>query len=113
MSLADAAKEAIWLRGILTEMTDGKTATGARPTILHEDNKACISIATNPGGHHSKVKHIDVRYHFVRDLIEDEVIRVQHCPSDRMLADGLTKPLPKPKHMDMTSLLLNDERRGD
>ena len=113
MSLADAAKEAIWLRGMLTEMTDERTATSARATILHEDNQACISIATNPGGHHSKVKHIDVRYHFVRDLIEDQVIHVQHCPTDQMLADGLTKPLPKPKHNEMTSLLLNDKRRED
>ena len=88
---------------MLTEMTNERTATSARATILHEDNQACISIATNPGGHHSKVKHIDVRYHFVRDLIEDQVIHVQHCPTDQMLADGLTKPLPKPKHNEMIS----------
>ncbi|MCI18078.1 hypothetical protein A2U01_0039229, partial [Trifolium medium] len=42
---------------------------------------------------HGRCKHIDVRYHFLRDLTKDNIIELVHCRSEEQLADILTKPL--------------------
>ena len=44
-----------------------------------------------------RTKHIDIRYHFIREAIQDQVIEVCYCPSEDMIADLLTKPLSKGK----------------
>ncbi|CAG7717395.1 unnamed protein product, partial [Allacma fusca] len=46
---------------------------------------------------HSRTKHIDVRYHYIRELVEDDQITVDYIPTTEQLADGLTKPLMKGK----------------
>ena len=59
-------------------------------TIVYEDNQAAISIAQNPQ-HHSKTKHIDIKHHFVREKVADNIIQLKYCPFNEMLADLLTK----------------------
>ena len=62
------------------------------PPILYEDNESCIKIVEG-ARIKSRTKHIDIKYHFVRDAIKDKVISVKYCPTAKMLADFLTKPL--------------------
>lgn len=88
MALASATQEAIYLRQILKELG----ILQPTPTVMHEDNQSCKNLAEG-SGINARTKHIDVRYHFIRDAIKDKVISVVYCPTAEMIADFLTKPL--------------------
>ncbi|KAG5859796.1 hypothetical protein JTB14_018006 [Gonioctena quinquepunctata] len=68
-------------------------------TDLFEDNQGCIKLAEDKRST-SRTKHIDVRYHHLRDLINNNIIDFKYCSSPGMIADGLTKPLPKQTFFD-------------
>ena len=57
-----------------------------------EDNQSCIAMAKNPQ-QHGRSKHIDIKYHFVRELVENKTIKLKYCPTKEMIADFLTKGL--------------------
>ena len=59
---------------------------------LYCDNLSAINISKNPI-QHSRTKHIDIRHHFIRDLVEDKVITLEHVATDLQLADIFTKAL--------------------
>ncbi|GAA0154030.1 transmembrane signal receptor [Lithospermum erythrorhizon] len=59
---------------------------------LYCDNLSAINISKNPT-HHSRTKHIDIRHHFVRDLVEDKVLALEHVSTYRQIADIFTKAL--------------------
>ena len=90
-----AAKEAIWLRRLIGEVF--KPIDG--PTVLFSDSQSAIALAKD-GHYHARTKHIDIRYHFIRYIIEEGTIKLNYCPTDDMTADTLTKALPsvKAKH---------------
>jgi hypothetical protein len=103
MAAADACKEVLWLKTILLEIgIDAKT-----PIVLQEDNQACIKMAKNPV-FHKRTKHIDVRYHFVRQTVRNGDIKFRYCPTDEMVADILTKPLQKAKFTTLAMKILQD-----
>ena len=85
-------KEAIWLRSLLSELFEPIKP----PTTLFSDNQAAIAL-TRDHQYHSRTKHIDVRYHFIRWVIEQGSLRLIYCPTDDMVADTLTKALPSAK----------------
>ena len=58
----------------------------------YEDNQACIAIANNPV-YQGRTKHLGRRLKFVRDAIENKQILLEYCPTGKMVADTLTKPL--------------------
>jgi hypothetical protein len=62
------------------------------PTPFYIDNSSAIFTATGDGLK-SKSKHIDRRFHFIRDLIQSNQLMIHHIPTDEQLADHLTKPL--------------------
>ena len=62
------------------------------PTIVKEDNQSCIAMAKNPQ-YHGRAKHIDIKHHFVRELVGDDTIKLEYCPTNEMVADILTKGL--------------------
>ncbi|KAA0066861.1 gag-pol polyprotein [Cucumis melo var. makuwa] len=59
---------------------------------LYYNNMSAIDISKNPV-QHSRTKHIDIRHHFIRELVEDKVIKLDHIRSNLQLADIFTKPL--------------------
>jgi len=85
-----AAKEAIWLRRLILELFPLPTS----PTILFCDNQAAIKLASDDN-YHARTKHIDIRYHFIRQVVADGTVSLVYCPTDDMAADFLTKSLPK------------------
>jgi hypothetical protein len=89
-ALADSCKEGLWLRNILTELC--VRPKSALP--LHVNNEGAEALANNPE-HHARTKHIDARYHFVRDCVKDGIFKIVHVSTHDMLADMLTKPLPR------------------
>lgn len=64
----------------------------SRSTVLKVDNKSAISLYKNPV-FHDRSKHIDARYHFIRECAEGGQIAVEYINSNEHLADILTKPL--------------------
>jgi hypothetical protein len=59
---------------------------------IFSDNQACIALAKDPVAH-SRTKYIDVRYHYIRELVTGGKVTVDYCPTEDMTADILTKPL--------------------
>ena len=66
------------------------------PTI-YGDNQGSIALATNPI-HHNRSKHIDVKYHYVRNEVENGRVKLKYIPMAEMMADILTKALPRVLH---------------
>ena len=63
-------------------------------TTIYCNNQATIKLATTDN-YHSYTKHLDQCYYFIRDVVEEGVIKLVYCPSEDMVADVLTKALPK------------------
>jgi hypothetical protein len=85
-------KEALWLRSLISEVFGNFTS----PTTLFSNNQAAIAL-TCDHQYHPRTKHIDVRYHWIRWVVEKGSIRLVYCPTDDMVADVLTKALPSAK----------------
>lgn len=85
-----------------------------RPTVIWCDNLSTIAISKNPA-HHGRTKHIDIRFHFIRGLISDELIALKYCKTEEQLADIFTKPLTIQKHSRLRNMLgmSNLQLRGD
>ena len=82
-----------------------------RPTTIFEDNQGAVCLAKNPKNH-PRTKHIDVKYHFTRDLVERNIIEVLYLPTDQMVADTLTKSLARPKYEEFRTLMGVEPRLG-
>ena len=89
MAATHAAKECIWLRCLIGELFPALLS----PTTLYCDNQAALKLATDDN-YHARTKHIDIRYHFIRQVIASHDIDVTYCLTDDMTADILTKALP-------------------
>jgi hypothetical protein len=56
----------------------------------------------------SNTRHVKLQYHFIRELVSEGEVRVEYCPTDRMIADIMTKALPKPRFEELRSVLMNN-----
>jgi uncharacterized OsmC-like protein len=88
VSAAACACQAMWLRYILKHLKEDMK----KCTTIYCDNSSSIKLSKNPVMH-GRSKHIDVRYHFLRDLNNDGVMELKHCRSEKQLADIMTKAL--------------------
>jgi len=95
IALCASVQEALWLRSLLEEVQYPLFLSSKKPTTILEDNQSCIALAANPV-HHARTKHIDIKYHFIRDYIDKGDIDVVYCPTKEMVTDVLTKPLARP-----------------
>ena len=91
MALASATQEAVWLGQLTSELGIG---TPAKATTIFEDNQSAIGMTKNPQ-FHGQSKHIAIKYHFVRDQVGKGTVKLKYCPTKEMVADMLTKGLPK------------------
>jgi hypothetical protein len=83
MAMSAAVTEARWLVQLLQEM--GQQV--ALPVVLHTDSQAAHGIATSSGLSHARRKHIDIRHHFVRELVQSGWLRVDWVQSSKQIAD--------------------------
>lgn len=65
-------------------------------SVIYCDNSSAISITKNPTMH-GRTKHIDTRFHFIRDLVSSGALNVQYCKTNEQIADVFTKALPTHK----------------
>jgi len=90
VAAAEATSQAIWLRRILKDM--GEKQSG--PTTINCDNKSTIAMTKNPV-HHSRTKHIAIKYHFIREAETNMKIQLEYCPTEDQIVDIFTKALPR------------------
>ena len=95
-----AAKEGIWLRSFMKEIRGGEE----KPLTISCDNQGAIALAKD-NKFHVRTKHIDLRYHFIREAVEDGKIQVKYVLMDNNISDIFTKPLPRPKFAKFMELL--------
>ena len=100
----EAAKTNTWLRAMLSDIL---SPAETPPTIVYEDNTACIRIAQNAGVFHKRTKHINLRYHYVREEIAALQLVLKQVPTEFQLADFLTKPLGKERLYFLLKNLFN------
>lgn len=89
IALCEAVKEASYIKNILFELN----RIQSEPIVLYEDNQSTIRMLKNEIIS-QRTKHIDIKYHFVKDAITNDKIDIQYCPTETMLADIMTKALP-------------------
>jgi hypothetical protein len=94
IALSEAGREACWLRNLFEELGFPQLA----PTLLKGDNDGSIAMARNPQ-FHKRAKHIEIRWHWVRDLTQNGILDIESCRDPEQTADVLTKGLPRPKHI--------------
>ncbi|MBW0495211.1 hypothetical protein O181_034926 [Austropuccinia psidii MF-1] len=88
-ALSDMTKEVEWLMQLLKEIDLNKENSTPQ---LFNDNKGAIDLALSNANHNGfKTKHMDIKYHYIRDLIRNSVINLKYIPTNSMAADFLTK----------------------
>ena len=66
------------------------------PTFILQDNQSTIALAHNPINY-GRMKHINIQHHFIRECMENRTICLEYLSTERMMADALTKALPRVK----------------
>lgn len=87
VALSEACQELLWLRRLMEDLGQVQQCT-----TIYEDNQSCLSFI-NAERTSKRSKHIDTKRHFIKDLVDQRVVCLKFCPSERMIADILTKPL--------------------
>jgi len=90
--LSVAVQEVIWLKRFLNHL--GVVNDLSNSVIVNCDSQATIAFTRDPK-YHSKTKHIDTRYDFVRDIIAQKDVCLEYISTHKMIADPFTKPIPK------------------
>ncbi|KAK1684190.1 hypothetical protein QYE76_045038 [Lolium multiflorum] len=92
---AEASSEAVWMKRFIVEL--GVVPSALDPLIIYCDNMGAIANAQEPRSH-KRLKHIKLRYHSIREYIEDGEVKICKVHTDLNVADPLTKALPRAKH---------------
>ncbi len=110
----EAGKEILWMRNLLGELGYSinsssnlhlpDTMDSETSSILNMDCNSAIATAKNPE-HFSRMKHLDLRYHWLREVVAAGLITPVHIPTEEMPADLLTKPLAAPKGAKFRSMM--------
>ena len=100
MAGTEAAKQAIWLQELLSELTEQPV----EKVVIRIDNQSAIALTKNPV-FHGMSKRIHSRFHFIRECVERGQIIVEHVSGDQQKADILTKALGIIKFKEMKDLI--------
>jgi hypothetical protein len=100
VAACQTVKELIWLKLLLSELANFEDFKAT----LHVDNESAINLIKNPE-FHQRSKHMDVRYHFIRDKYIMGEFNLVHVSSKQQQADILTKPLPRVAFEDQRRVL--------
>jgi hypothetical protein len=95
ITACEAGKELIWFKGLLDDLKLSEQLGVNKGIILNIDNESAIKLTKNPE-FHARSKHIDLRYHWIREKVESSEIIPRWVPTKKQLADGFTKALGSP-----------------
>ena len=100
MAATEAVKEAIWLNGLILELGMKQEAG----SVVYCDSQSAIHLTKNQM-HHERTKHIDIRYHFLREKVAEGSVTVRKIATTENPADMLTKSLPLDKFRHCLNLI--------
>jgi KUP system potassium uptake protein len=100
MISTQATKEAIWMTKLMKKLGYMKEK---KAMVIQCDNQGAISLTKNPM-QHVQTKHIDVQHHFVRERVENGEVTFKYCSTEDMVANVLTKALPKERHNKLITM---------
>ncbi|KAK1558179.1 hypothetical protein QYE76_027154, partial [Lolium multiflorum] len=95
IAASEASSEAVWMKRFIVEL--GVVPSALDPFVIYCDNMGAIANAQEPRSH-KRLKHIKLRYHSIREYIEDGEVKICKVHTDLNVADPLTKALPRAKH---------------
>ena len=95
-----SARQAVWLKRVLANLGQNQ----GKSTIIRCDSSSAIKLSKNPVMH-GRSKHIDVRFHFLRELTKAGTVELVHCGTQEQLTDVMTKPLKLDVFMNLRGLL--------
>ena len=100
MALKEAVKENLYLNNLIKELPYYiRDLFDKEIKTIYTDSQSAIELAKNPL-YHARTKHVDIRYHFVREKVLSDEIILKYHPTQSLLADGLTKPISNPKWLE-------------
>jgi hypothetical protein len=100
MAAFEATKEALWIHQLLAAIN----ISPQNATTILCDNNAARSLSEDPMLH-PRVKHMDIKYHFLRENVQDNKVKLQYISSNDNVADILTKPLARDKFTRLRGFL--------
>ena len=100
IALSLAIQEGKWVHRLLCEILVAAHFEVPK-LVIFEDNQSCIKMTKNPVNH-GRDKHIDIKYHHIRNEVKFGQVEIEYCETAKMLADLLTKGLPGPRHQELT-----------
>lgn len=100
IALSLSVSEGVWIHGILEDMQEMRKD---EVFVLNEDNAGCINMAKNFECKRSR--HIDIKYHFIREFVAKGILKIQYVPTDKQVADILTKALDKKLFVSIRKML--------
>ena len=103
MAASQAAQESVHLTRLEAEL--GLSCSDS-PTELFVDNKSAIDVAYNPE-HHGRMKHVERKHFYIRELVEQHKLRVTFVSTDDNLSDFFTKPLKAHRFMTLRDKIMN------
>ena len=106
-ALNDVVDEVLWLRYLMEDLGHKQE----QPTVVQQDNQATIRLAVSGPGSHGKTKHVNVRAWSVKDHLDAKELVLAYTPTDRIVADGFTKPLTGTPFVTWRDRFLTPQRR--
>lgn len=100
LAISDVCKHICFVTNFLREIVDKNF-----DVTVFNDNQSAQRLLLVKEYSHKRTKHIDLRYHFVKDLVQEKQINIKYLPTDQMIADVLTKPLCSQKHINFVNNL--------
>ena len=95
IAASEATKEGYWIKKFVTEL--GVVPSAEDPMDIYCDNSGAVAQAREPRSH-QKSKHIERRYHKIREFVDKGYVKVCKIHTDLNVSDPMTKPLPRAKH---------------
>ena len=99
IAAGSCCSQLLWMKKVLTDYGISQDTM-----VVYCDNSSAIDISKNPV-QHSKTKHIEIRYHFIRDLVERKIVCLEYIPTERQNDDIFTKPLDRSKYETLRQVI--------
>ncbi|KAL0279419.1 UNVERIFIED_CONTAM: hypothetical protein PYX00_000983 [Menopon gallinae] len=110
VAIREVTKEVVYVSRLINHMLFRHYVK--EPISVYCDNQSAIELSKNPV-FHKRSKHIDIAYHYARELVEKGKIELKYLRTDEMIADVFTKPLSKVKHNKFVKMLMDNRARSE
>ncbi len=105
MAIASVAQEVIWIKQFLSELFYVSMDHLLNKCVIHTDNMSALAISKNDV-HHERTKHIDIKYHFIREGLTHKVYEINWISTTEQLADIFTKAIHGPQFTELSNAVL-------